>query len=80
MKRRQSDGEQIVPDLTDDTFLYETRMNSGSRWNICSPTGLHRGALGKTKFQHFTKEFFSFVHLATFRPHLFYGRLFGIPA
>lgn len=38
--KRQSDGEQLVPDITDDTFLYETRMNSGSRWNICSPTGL----------------------------------------
>lgn len=42
------------------TYFHETRMNTGSRWNIQSPTvkSLYRAALGRTKFQHFTKGFF----------------------
>lgn len=47
-KKRQSDGEQTVPDLTADTVSYETRMNIGSRWNIWSLTAVK---------SHCTEEF-----------------------
>lgn len=82
--KRQSDTEQIVPDLYRwHIFIWDKNEHLKQMEHLkpkCSAKSLYRGVLGKPKLQHFPKGFFSFFWFNYLSLNSFYRSSFGIPA